>query len=93
MAEEIGEPRLIDRCRVNIGEEYELSYWSRYFGVTPDQLKAVVLLVGEKVRDVEAEVMINKSVAEFMKRRTLAGGGKNKKAAVYQRVVEDIAPN
>ena len=31
-----------DRARVNIHEPYEVEYWSKEFGVTPDKLRELV---------------------------------------------------
>jgi Protein of unknown function (DUF3606) len=31
-----------DRSRVNTSEDYEVQYWSKKFGVSPDELKAAV---------------------------------------------------
>lgn len=57
MADDLTKSTLTDRSRINTGEEYEVHYWSRYFGVTPDQLRAAVKKVGVRVRDVEAELL------------------------------------
>jgi len=34
-----GEP---DRSRINLDEDYEVSYWSERFGITKEQLKKAV---------------------------------------------------
>ena len=31
-----------DRAKINVQEKYEMDYWSRKFGVTPDQLRNAV---------------------------------------------------
>lgn len=31
-----------DRARVNVHEEWEVRYWCKHFGCTPDQLRAAV---------------------------------------------------
>ncbi|WP_447650952.1 DUF3606 domain-containing protein [Pseudomonas abietaniphila] len=41
-----------DRARVNTSEAWELSYWTKEFGVTEEQLKAAVKAVGPMVTDV-----------------------------------------
>lgn len=41
-----------DRSRVNVNEPYELDYWSKHFGVTPQQLRDAVKAVGPMVDDV-----------------------------------------
>jgi uncharacterized protein DUF3606 len=36
-----------DRSRINPSEDYEVRYWSKKFGVSPDELKAAVKKVGQ----------------------------------------------
>jgi uncharacterized protein DUF3606 len=45
-----------DRDRINISEDYEVRYWSKKFGVTPDQLRATIRRVGNSVAAVEREL-------------------------------------
>ena len=45
-----------DRERVNVNEDYELTAWSKKFGITPDQLKAAVKKVGDRASAVEREL-------------------------------------
>ncbi|KQZ06528.1 hypothetical protein ASD21_02525 [Caulobacter sp. Root1455] len=42
-----------DRARVNVNEPHEVSYWTRKFGVTPDQLRDAVTDVGVSADAVE----------------------------------------
>jgi hypothetical protein len=35
-----------DRSRINVHEHYELEYWSKKYGVTPDELRDAVKAVG-----------------------------------------------
>jgi hypothetical protein len=42
-----------DRTRINVREDYELSYWSEKLSVTQDELKAAVEAVGDRVDSVE----------------------------------------
>ncbi|KQY35507.1 hypothetical protein ASD38_02825 [Caulobacter sp. Root487D2Y] len=42
-----------DRARVNVNEPHEVSYWTRKFGVTPDQLRDAVTEVGVSADAVE----------------------------------------
>mgnify|MGYP003619412218 FL=1 len=42
-----------DRARVNTTEQWELSYWTKQFGVTEQQLKDAVRAVGPMVVDVQ----------------------------------------
>lgn len=41
-----------DAARVNIHEEYEVSYWTAHFGCTRAELVAAVGAVGPMARDV-----------------------------------------
>jgi hypothetical protein len=45
-----------DRSRINLNEDYEVRYWCRKFGVTPDRLLAVVQKVGTSAAAVEKEL-------------------------------------
>ena len=41
-----------DRDRINVHEDYELQYWTKELGVTPEKLKQTVEKVGVMVTDV-----------------------------------------
>jgi hypothetical protein len=41
-----------DRDRINVHEDYELRYWTKELGVTPEQLKQTVEKMGVMVTDV-----------------------------------------
>jgi hypothetical protein len=43
-----------DRERVNVGEDYEVSYWTREFNCTEAKLRQAVQAVGPMARDVKA---------------------------------------
>ena len=45
-----------DRSRINVNEDYELAAWSKKFGVSAQQVRAAVEKVGDRVKDVEAEL-------------------------------------
>jgi len=45
-----------DASRVNINEKYEVEYWTKRFGVTPERLKEAVQKAGTSVNAVEAEL-------------------------------------
>jgi hypothetical protein len=45
-----------DAQRVNVGEDYEVRYWTNKWNVTPEQLRAAVEKVGVMVDDVEREL-------------------------------------
>jgi hypothetical protein len=45
-----------DRSRVNVNEPYEVEYWTKKFGCTPQELKDAVKAVGPMAADVEDEL-------------------------------------
>ena len=45
-----------DAQRVNVGEDYEVRYWTDKWSVTPEQLRAAVDKVGVMADDVEREL-------------------------------------
>jgi hypothetical protein len=45
-----------DRARVNVHETWELSYWTKELGVSPEQLKESVKRVGPMVVDVKRDL-------------------------------------
>ena len=45
-----------DRARVNTSEAWELTYWTKEFGVTAEELKAAVKAVGPMVTDVRRKL-------------------------------------
>ena len=45
-----------DRSRISTNEDHEVRYWSRKFGVSPEQLKAAVRKVGNSAKAVEKEL-------------------------------------
>ncbi len=45
-----------DALRVNVHEDYELTYWTKKFDCTADELRAAVKKVGVMAKDVEAEL-------------------------------------
>lgn len=52
MADNLNDRGPRDRSRINVHEQWELSYWCRHFGVTPAQLMNAVNQVGVMVNDV-----------------------------------------
>jgi Protein of unknown function (DUF3606) len=56
MADDLSKKGSQDRSRINTSEDYEVRYWSRKFGVSPDTLKAAVKKVGNSVKAVEKEL-------------------------------------
>jgi hypothetical protein len=53
MADDLRERGPQDRSRINVNEPWELKYWSKKLGLTPERLKEVVRQVGVRVEDVE----------------------------------------
>ena len=49
-------PRAQDRRRINMGEEYEVEYWAKTFGVTKQRLAEVVGKVGDSLQAVQREL-------------------------------------
>ena len=45
----VGSP---DRDSINLGEDYEVQYWSKELRVTPERLRSVVEAVGPSVKAV-----------------------------------------
>jgi len=45
-----------DRTRISLSEDYEVRDWAKKFGVTPDELKAAVKVVGNDAAAVEAHL-------------------------------------
>ena len=45
-----------DRAKINVQEKYEMDYWSKKFGVTPDQLRNAVKKAGPSAAAVEREI-------------------------------------
>jgi len=45
-----------DRDLINASEYYEVEYWSKKFGVTPERLKSAIKAVGSSAKAVEAHL-------------------------------------
>jgi hypothetical protein len=46
MSDNLSERGPQDRSRVNVNEQWELAYWTKKWGVTPEQLREAVKAVG-----------------------------------------------
>lgn len=46
MSDDKRKPGTPDRDRINVNEDYEVQYWTKTLGVTADELKAAVKVVG-----------------------------------------------
>lgn len=58
MADDLTKTGKADDSRINIHQDYELQYWSRTLGVTPERLREAVRAVGPMVRDVKRHLGI-----------------------------------
>ena len=45
-----------DRSKINVNEDYELSYWTKKFGVTRDEFREAVKKVGPSAANVERDL-------------------------------------
>jgi hypothetical protein len=45
-----------DRIQINIHEEFEVRYWSKELGITPDQLKEMVQQLGTSAETIRGAV-------------------------------------
>jgi hypothetical protein len=45
-----------DRSRINMHEDYEVKYWSKHLGVTPEELRQLVDKVGNAASAVRKEL-------------------------------------
>ena len=45
-----------DRSRINMGEDYEVEYWTKTFGISKDRLAEIVNKVGDSVQAVRREL-------------------------------------
>jgi hypothetical protein len=52
MADDTAKRDYRDRDRINVHEDYELRYWTKELGVTPEKLKQTVEKMGVMVTDV-----------------------------------------
>jgi len=43
-----------DRTRINVHESYEVEYWTKTLGVSPQQLRGAVKAAGVSVKNVKA---------------------------------------
>ncbi len=55
MSDDLNKRGPADRTRVNVNERWELDYWSKKFGVTPEELRQAVAKVGVMVTDIEKQ--------------------------------------
>lgn len=53
MADDLSKRGPPDGIRINVNEEWEVRDWSKHFGVSADQLRAAVKVVGVMAKDVK----------------------------------------
>jgi hypothetical protein len=56
MSDDLSKKGQQDRDRINVDEDYELTYWSQKFGVSRDRLREAVAKAGPMVKNVEREL-------------------------------------
>jgi hypothetical protein len=60
MADDTTKQDYRDRDRINVHEDYELRYWTKELGVTPEKLKQTVEKVGVMATDVRKALGVAK---------------------------------
>ncbi|MFL6623120.1 MAG: DUF3606 domain-containing protein [Sulfurifustis sp.] len=58
MADDLKIKQPQDPTKINVHESWEVNYWCKKFGITPDQLKAAVRAVGPSVNRVKEHLGI-----------------------------------
>ncbi|CAG5086811.1 DUF3606 domain-containing protein [Parvicella tangerina] len=58
MADDLDQKQPEDPTKINVGQQWEIDYWTEKLGVTEKQLKDAVAKVGVMVKDVKAELGI-----------------------------------
>ena len=53
MSDDLHKKRPQDATKINVNEDWELTYWSNHFGVTKETLKSAVKAVGVSVAAVK----------------------------------------
>ncbi|MBS4045141.1 MAG: DUF3606 domain-containing protein [Alphaproteobacteria bacterium] len=53
MADDLSNRGPQDRARVNLGEQHEIAYWTKKFGVSEEQLRKAVQKAGVSAEAVE----------------------------------------
>jgi hypothetical protein len=53
MADDLKQTGSRDDQRIDVNQDHELTYWSKKFGVTRDQLREAVAKAGPMVKNVE----------------------------------------
>lgn len=61
MADNLSERDQRDRSRINVSQPHELSYWSRKFGVSEEQVREAVQQVGPMADKVQQHLDARRS--------------------------------
>ena len=61
MADDLNERDLRDRSRINVNQPHELTYWSRKFGVSQDEVRNAVQQVGPMADKVQQHLNARRS--------------------------------
>jgi hypothetical protein len=56
MADDLKQTGKADDQRINISQDYELTYWSERLGVSKEELREAVSKAGPLVKDVEQQL-------------------------------------
>lgn len=57
--------RGIDEIRINVNDTFELKYWAKKFGVTPNELKSTVKAVGDSPSAVHSRLEIPTKTSNY----------------------------
>jgi hypothetical protein len=52
MADDLNNRGQQDRSRINLGEKWEVQYWTKELGVSEDELRQIIQQAGNNVTDV-----------------------------------------
>ena len=53
-----------DRIRINMQEPYEVTYWSKQFACSPEELEGAVKTVGVYAEDVRTFIAARKTISD-----------------------------
>lgn len=60
--------RPIDLKKINLGQAYEVSYWTLTLGISPSELRRIVGEVGNNVEAVKTRIRLKNIVHKLMAR-------------------------
>jgi hypothetical protein len=59
MADDLTKKGPQDRARVNVSEEWEVKYWTKELGITPEKLKEAVKAVGPNAQAIRKHLGVS----------------------------------